>query len=58
MTEHAVPVAPPAETRPPKVRTRPTTSLFELSILRRAVLEAFDKLDPRTLMRNPVMFVV
>jgi len=36
----------PAESRPPKVRPRPTTSLFEPSILRRAVREAFVKLDP------------
>jgi high-affinity K+ transport system ATPase subunit B len=66
MTGHAVPVpdtpevpvVPPAQTRPPKVRTRPTSSLLEPSILRRAVLEAFVKLNPRTMIRNPVMFVV
>jgi hypothetical protein len=49
MTEHAVPevpVAPPTQTRPPKVRTRPATSLLEPSILRRAAGEAFVKLDP------------
>jgi Potassium-transporting ATPase A subunit/E1-E2 ATPase len=49
---------PPLQTRPPKVRTRPTSSLLDPSILRRAVLEAFVKLDPRTMIRNPVMFVV
>ncbi|HSD45672.1 MAG TPA: hypothetical protein VLB87_03585, partial [Pyrinomonadaceae bacterium] len=27
-------------------------------ILRRAILDAFVKLDPRKMMRNPVMFVV
>jgi potassium-transporting ATPase ATP-binding subunit len=66
VTERAVPVpetpeapvVPPAGTRPPKVRTRPASSLLEPSILRRAVLEAFVKLDPRTMIRNPVMFVV
>jgi potassium-transporting ATPase ATP-binding subunit len=63
MTGHAVPApqapaAPPAPTRPPKVRTRPTTSLFEPSILRRAAGQAFIKLDPRTMIRIPVMFVV
>ena len=66
MTEHAVPipetpqvpVVPPVQTRPPKVRTRPTSSLLDPSILRCAVLEAFVKLDPRTMIRNPVMFVV
>ena len=66
MTGHAVPVpetpevpvVPPAQTRPPKVRTRPTSSLLDPSILRRAALEAFVKLDPRTMIGNPVMFVV
>ena len=51
-------IAPPPETRPPKVRTRPASSLFEPSILRRAVRAAFVKLDPRNMIRVPVMFVV
>ena len=46
------------ETRPPKVRTRAASSLFEPSIMRRALGEAFVKLDPRTMIRNPVMFTV
>jgi len=66
MTRHAVPVpetpevpvVPPARTRPPKVRARPTSSLLDPLILRRAALEAFVKLDPRTMIGNPVMFVV
>ena len=66
MTEHAVPVpetpevpvVPPIGTRPPKVRTRPAAALLEPAILRRAVRAAFVKLDPRTMIRNPVMFVV
>src|SRR6201993_2298483 len=33
-------------------------SLFDPSILGPAVGDAFKKLDPRTLWRNPVMFVV
>src|SRR5437588_8996171 len=33
-------------------------SLFDPTILGPAVGDAFRKLDPRTLMRNPVMFVV
>jgi K+-transporting ATPase ATPase B chain len=33
-------------------------SLFQWSIVKRAVWESFLKLNPRTLMRNPVMFVV
>src|SRR3984893_12045049 len=51
-------VAPPPETRPPKVRTKPGASLFEPSIVRRAIIDAFLKLDPRQQIRNPVMFVV
>ncbi|MGE0191694.1 MAG: potassium-transporting ATPase subunit KdpB [Planctomycetota bacterium] len=34
------------------------TSLFEPTILRRAVRDAVGKLHPRTMLRNPVMFVV
>ena len=33
-------------------------SLFDPKIVRRAVWDSVIKLDPRTLMRNPVMFVV
>ena len=32
--------------------------MFEPSLLRRAAVEAFAKLDPRTMVRIPVMFVV
>ncbi len=48
----------PDETRPPKVRTRPAAALLEPAILRRAVLQAFVKLDPRMMIHIPVMFVV
>jgi K+-transporting ATPase ATPase B chain len=51
-------IAPPPESRPPKVRTRPTTSMLDPTILRRAVGAALVKLDPRHMIRNPVMFVV
>jgi K+-transporting ATPase ATPase B chain len=46
--------------RPPKVRQRPpgARSLFDPAIVKRAVLDSFVKLDPRTLAKNPVMFVV
>jgi potassium-transporting ATPase ATP-binding subunit len=44
--------------RPPKVRTRPGHALFDAAILRRAVGESFVKLDPRHMVRNPVMFCV
>jgi K+-transporting ATPase ATPase B chain len=33
-------------------------SLFDRSIVERAIIDSFYKLDPRTLIRNPVMFVV
>ncbi len=49
---------PEPEPRPPKVRTKPGTSLFEPTIVRRAVRDAFIKLDPREQLRNPVMFIV
>ena len=44
--------------RPPKVRTRAASSLFEPAIVRRALGAAFVKLDPRQMIRNPVMFTV
>ncbi len=37
---------------------RPERSLFEPAILRPALLASLRKLDPRELLRNPVMFVV
>src|SRR6266404_2735620 len=48
------------EPRPPKVRTRPagSRSMFDPAIMKRATLESFVKLDPRQMMRNPVMFIV
>src|SRR3984893_6859065 len=51
-------LVPPPESRPPKVRTKPGTSLFEPTIVRRAVRDAFIKLNPRDQLRNPVMFIV
>ena len=48
------------EERPPKVRTRPagSRSMLDPAIMRRATFESFVKLDPRQMMRNPVMFIV
>jgi K+-transporting ATPase ATPase B chain len=54
----SAPTAMPDETRPPKVRTRPAAALLEPAILRRAVFQAFVKLDPRAMIHIPVMFVV
>jgi K+-transporting ATPase ATPase B chain len=47
--------APP---RPVKVRARPGAALLEPEILRRALLRAFVRLDPRLMVKIPVMFVV
>jgi len=33
-------------------------SLWNPDILRQAILDSFRKLDPRVMMKNPVMFVV
>ncbi len=57
-TTHAADLVPPPETRPPKVRTRSTRSLFDPAIVKRAAVDSFIKLDPRVQARNPVMFVV
>jgi K+-transporting ATPase ATPase B chain len=48
--------APPPT--PEKAHERKATSLFEPTIVRRAVGDAFKKLNPRTEARNPIMFVV
>jgi K+-transporting ATPase ATPase B chain len=47
--------AAPARTVKPKHAPR---ALFEGPIVKRAIKEAFVKLHPRTVMKNPVMFVV
>ena len=46
--------------RPPKVRTKEpaTKSIFDRAIIGSASLDAVRKLDPRTMYRNPVMFIV
>ncbi len=50
----------PGGPRPPKVRTRESgsKSLFDPAIMKRATVDSFVKLDPRQMMRNPVMFIV
>ena len=44
--------------RPPKVRTKESASIFDRSIVGSAMVDALRKLDPRTMYRNPVMFIV
>ena len=53
----APPISPgPSSLLPPKLgRARP---LFDREILRRATRESFVKLNPKTLIKNPVIFVV
>src|SRR6478735_5046189 len=65
MTTTMSPEPVPAEVpvpgqRPPKARRRPSgaRSLFDGAIVKRAALDSFVKLNPRTLAKNPVMFVV
>jgi K+-transporting ATPase ATPase B chain len=54
------PTPTPTGSRPPKSRRRPPASrkLFDPAITRQAVTDSLRKLDPRTMVRNPVMFVV
>jgi K+-transporting ATPase ATPase B chain len=48
------------EPRAPKVRTKApgSKSIFDPAIITTASLDALKKLNPRTMMRNPVMFIV
>ena len=52
----STPTIAPGETKADRVRT--STSLLNGPILRRAAVDSFVKLNPRHLLRNPVMFVV
>jgi K+-transporting ATPase ATPase B chain len=49
---------PRPEVEPPIKRSRQASSMFEPAIVRRATVDAFVKLNPRTEARNPIMFVV
>ncbi|MGZ4761025.1 MAG: HAD-IC family P-type ATPase, partial [Ilumatobacteraceae bacterium] len=46
--------------RPPKVRSKApgSKSIFDPAIIKTASVDALKKLNPRTMMRNPVMFIV
>ncbi|MGD9795907.1 MAG: potassium-transporting ATPase subunit KdpB [Acidimicrobiia bacterium] len=59
-TEIAPQDGPGRADRPPKVRTRPSASrsLLDATIVKRAALDSLVKLNPKTMARNPVMFVV
>src|SRR5215470_2252633 len=59
MTEPVEPVEP-APPRPVKARRRPpgARKLFDASITKQAIKDSFVKLNPRHMIRNPVMFVV
>jgi K+-transporting ATPase ATPase B chain len=56
VTPTATPTLPPGETKADRVRA--STSMLDPAIMRRAVVDSVVKLNPRHLMRNPVMFVV
>src|SRR3954470_4645369 len=60
MTTTSTEAPEPTDVRPAKVRTRPSgsKSLFDPAIMKRATVDSFVKLDPRQMMRNPVMFIV
>ncbi|MEI2705465.1 MAG: hypothetical protein V9E89_09450 [Ilumatobacteraceae bacterium] len=55
VTLTAEPVPPQ---RPPKVRTKGGSTLFDRQIMRVAFAGAVRKLDPRLMVRNPVMLIV
>jgi potassium-transporting ATPase ATP-binding subunit len=57
-TTPACPLVPQHPTEPSGVSKARRPSLFDARIIRGAVRDALLKLNPRTLLRNPVMFVV
>ena len=56
MTQHTAEMRHERETRMATQAKR--RSLFDRKIVRRACVDALRKLNPRTMMKNPVMFVV
>ena len=53
----SAPVIAPAIAPAPAI-ARPSRSLFDAAIVRVAIVDAFKKLHPRRMIKNPVMFVV
>jgi len=51
-------VAAPPQIEPATSNNVKARPLFDGPIVRQAILDSFKKLDPRTLLRNPVIFVV
>ena len=51
---------PQPQPSPPKVRRKApgSTSIFDPTIVKTATVDALKKFNPRTMMRNPVMFIV
>jgi K+-transporting ATPase ATPase B chain len=43
---------------PPEIKRQKKLSLFDRAIVRRALADSFVKLNPRKMMKNPVMFLV
>ena len=48
----------PERSPAPQTSERGAVSLFRADIVKRAIIDSFNKLDPRVQIRNPVMFVV
>jgi K+-transporting ATPase ATPase B chain len=57
-TTSAAQLPAPPEKHPRRDMKAAARPLFDPPIVRRAIREAFGKLDPRRMIRNPVMFVV
>jgi potassium-transporting ATPase ATP-binding subunit len=58
--QHPEDSSPEQTPRPPKVRSKApgSKSIFDPAIVKTATVDALKKLNPRTMMRNPVMFIV
>jgi K+-transporting ATPase ATPase B chain len=57
-TKHMLIQSEQVETRTWKTRRKGDVSIFDPRIIRQAIPDSLQKLDPRVQVRNPVMFVV